>query len=288
MMDIAVFSDIHGNHVAFRACLDYVLSHDITTFIFLGDYLGEFAYPQKTMEMIYELKEKYNCYFIRGNKEDYWINCKYDNNCEWKDGNLTVGAMLYCYANQTEEDRDFFEGLPHCKEIVFEGAGPLLACHGSPNRNNEKMLPDDERTRQIMEKCEQKYILCGHTHLQGIIRWGDKMAINPGAVGVALHGGGKAQFLILHQKGQEWEPEFISIDYDKEKVTAELDMSGLTEEAPYWTAVTKHLILTGEVAHGSVLVRAMCLCEEETGSSNWYDVPDKYWKQAIAEMLGEA
>ena len=94
MMDIAVFSDIHGNHVAFRACLDYVLSHDITTFIFLGDYLGEFAYPQKTMEMIYELKEKYNCYFIRGNKEDYWINCKYDNNCEWKDGNIVKKSFL--------------------------------------------------------------------------------------------------------------------------------------------------------------------------------------------------
>ncbi|MBE5873707.1 MAG: metallophosphoesterase, partial [Lachnospiraceae bacterium] len=101
-MNIAVFSDIHGNHVAFEACLNYALSHDVTTFLFLGDYLGEFAYPQKTMEMIYELKEKYNCYFIKGNKEDYWINRKYDNNCEWKDGNLTVGAMLYCYANQTE------------------------------------------------------------------------------------------------------------------------------------------------------------------------------------------
>ena len=54
-MEIAVFSDIHGNYVAFQRCLDYVLARNINTFIFLGDYLGEFPYPQKTMEMLYNL-----------------------------------------------------------------------------------------------------------------------------------------------------------------------------------------------------------------------------------------
>ena len=70
-MEIAVLSDIHGNHIAFGQCVEYVLARNINTFIFLGDYLGEFSYPQKTMEIIYALKEKYTCFFIRGNKEDY-------------------------------------------------------------------------------------------------------------------------------------------------------------------------------------------------------------------------
>lgn len=56
--EIAVFSDIHGNHVAFQQCMEYVQARHINTFIFLGDYLGEFPYPQKTMEMIYGLREK--------------------------------------------------------------------------------------------------------------------------------------------------------------------------------------------------------------------------------------
>ena len=110
-MDIAVFSDIHGNHTAFERCLDYALARGIDTFIFLGDYLGEFPYPQKTMEMIYALNGKYTCFFVKGNKEDYWINRRYDRNCEWKDGGLSVGAMKYCYGNQTERDLDFFESL---------------------------------------------------------------------------------------------------------------------------------------------------------------------------------
>lgn len=148
-MEIAVFSDIHGNYVAFERCLEYVSSRNIHTFIFLGDYLGEFSYPQKTMEMIYALKEKNTCFFVKGNKEDYWINRRYDDNCEWKDGNLTVGALQYCYDNQTERDIDFFQSLSISQEIKFDNSSAILACHGSPNRNNEKMLPDNDKTNQM-------------------------------------------------------------------------------------------------------------------------------------------
>ena len=76
-MEIAVFSDIHGNYEAFKQCVDLVLGRGIRTFIFLGDYLGEFPYPQKTMGLLYALKEAYTCFFVKGNKEDYWIDRKY-------------------------------------------------------------------------------------------------------------------------------------------------------------------------------------------------------------------
>lgn len=284
-MDIAVFSDIHGNYAAFKQCIEYVLARSINTFIFLGDYLAEFPYPQKTMDMIYALKEKYTCFFIRGNKEDYWLNRRYDDNCEWKNGNRSVGAMHYCYANQTEEDLAFFQSLPICQEIKFEGASTLTACHGSPDRNNEKMLPADDKTNQIIDACACNYILHGHTHLQGVLKHGNKTALNPGSVGVPLHSGGKAQFMILHQNLREWTYEFVSTDYDKEQIIKDMRESGLEKAAPHWTQITKHLILTGEISHGTVLNKAMHLCEEETGQSNWYNVPDQYWEKAMAKLL---
>ena len=73
-MKIAVLSDVHGNYIALQKCIDYVLSKGVDTFIFLGDYVGELAYPQKTMEIIYSLKEKHSCFFVKGNKEDYWLD----------------------------------------------------------------------------------------------------------------------------------------------------------------------------------------------------------------------
>lgn len=284
-MDIAVFSDIHGNYVAFQECLEYALNRTIETFIFLGDYLGEFSYPQKTMDMIYSMAESYTCFFVRGNKEDYWINRRADRNCEWKSGNATVGAMKHCYAQLTEKDIDFFETLPICLEIKLKGTEPLLACHGAPAGNNVKMLPDHDGTKSILEQCKHKYILCGHTHIQRIIEHNGTIALNPGSIGVSLHGGGKAQFMILHQDTHGWSHEFIALDYDKEKVIKELRESGLEDIAPYWCQVTKHMMLTGTISHGTVLARAVKLCAEERGSCDWYSVPDEYWEKAIAELI---
>lgn len=286
-MDIAVFSDIHGNYVAFQKCVEYALERRIVTFIFLGDYLGEFPYPQKTMEMLYSLKEKYKCFFVKGNKEDYWLNRRKDNNCEWKDGNSTTGALQYCYSNLTDRDIDFFGNLSICQEVKFEGAETLLACHGSPNSNNEKMLPDNDKTKSTIEQCKQKYILCGHTHFRRIIEHDGKVILNPGSIGASLHSGGKAQFMILHKDIHEWKYQFIDLDYDKEKVIKEIQESGLSKSAPYWSKMTKHLIITGEVSHGEVLARAMKLCEEDLGKGIWSDIPEKYWKMAVEEMLGD-
>lgn len=42
-MDIAVLSDIHGNHIALKRCVEYALEQGIGHFLFLGDYAGELA-----------------------------------------------------------------------------------------------------------------------------------------------------------------------------------------------------------------------------------------------------
>ena len=267
-MKAAVFSDIHGNYVAFQACLDYALKQDIRTFIFLGDYLGEFPYPQRTMELLYRLREEYTCYFIRGNKEDYWIDRTYNARCEWKNGNRTVGALHYSYAGQTKKDLEFWQSLPIDQEITLAQAKPLWACHRPPEKD-----------------CPHRYILFGHTHLQSAAECDGRIRLNPGAVGVPLHSGGKTQFMILHQNGPEWHYEFVSLEYDRDRVIKEIQESGLDREAPYWSRVTKHLLSTGEVSHGTVLLHAMRLCEESGESCSWYNIPEQYWKLAIAQLI---
>lgn len=112
--------------------------------------------------------------------------------------------MKYCYENLTDKDIGFFESFPLCREITFDGAGSILACHGSPDKNNEKMFPDGENTKGIMERCAGQYILCGHTHVLGSFSHEGKILLNPGSVGVSLYSGGKAQFMILYQNGEEW------------------------------------------------------------------------------------
>lgn len=163
--EIAVMSDIHGNHIALKRCVELALSRDIRTFYFLGDYAGELACPERTME--------------------------YHGKCVW----------------------------------------------------------------------------------------------NPGSVGVPLYSEGKTQFMILHGSDHGWFPEFISLDYDVDKVIGELYESGMDRHAPYWCRVTENLLRRGDMPHGVVLERVMKLCAAETGSCTWPDLPERFWKQAAEELL---
>ena len=222
MMNIAVISDIHGNHIALEQSVRYAMSRNADTFIFLGDYLGEMAYPQKTMQFLYQLDRNYECYFIKGNREDYWLTHRNDQKDSWQDFHSTTGSLLYTYTHLTERDFSFFEKLSYAKKISFEGMPDLMICHGSPDRVNEKMLPGVKRTYELMDTCEASVILCGHTHEQEKIIHNGKCVLNPGSVGVPLNSGGKAQFLILHGNNGIWIEEFISFDYDVESVVREL------------------------------------------------------------------
>lgn len=284
-MNIAVLSDIHGNYVALVKCIEYALARDIDTFVFLGDYIGELAYPQKTMEILYGLNAQCKCYFIRGNKEDYWINYKRGNWNGWKKYDSTTGCLAYAYANLTEKDIRFFESLSHVGEVNIEGMPGITICHGSPENAREEMKAEKERTYALMEKDKNNLILCGHTHRREKIEHNGTTVLNAGSVGISLDGEAKAQFLILRGDGNGWNPEFVSVDYDREKVISELYISGLTAQAPYWCKITEAVLRKGTVSHGSVLSKAMELCRKERGVCNWPEIPERYWELAVAEML---
>jgi len=118
-MKIAVLADIHANYAALQTCVNYALERGITTFIFLGDYVGDLAYPQKTMQLLYKLKVAYQCYFVKGNKEDYWLNYRANGEQGWKEKDSTTGCLFYTYQQLQEKDFDFFEKLPHVQTITF-------------------------------------------------------------------------------------------------------------------------------------------------------------------------
>ncbi len=252
----------------------------------MGDYIGELAYPERTMQILYNMNEKYKCYFIKGNKEDYWLKYRADGKKGWKDKNSTSGSLLYAYNSLTSRDLDFFAQLQPVQEITVGGMTEITICHGSPNKVNEKMLPDDGKTIEIMNNVKTSIILCGHTHIQRKIVHNKKCALNPGAVGIPLYSKGKTQFLILHGSDGIWSEEFISLEYDVDRVIRDMHEVKLNEHAPYWSLITENILHGGNTSHGKVLSRVMELCREETGDCVWHDIPEKYWGQAVNEIIG--
>ena len=282
-MNIAVLSDIHGNYVALERCLSHVYSRHIDTFLFLGDYVGELGYPERSMQLLYELNKRFPCWFIRGNKEEYWFSYRDGGEQGCKDGSSTSGSLLYAYRRLSPEDLSFFEKMEISREIKLEGFPVFTACHGSPYRVNDKLLPEDEKTMRIMDRVETPLVLCGHTHVQRKIAYGEKNVLNPGAVGIPLGSGGKTQYMILHGENGAWREEFISLSYDTDRVIREMYEAGMQFHAPYWSLITEKILREGKVSHGTILGRVMELCKTDCGCCNWPDIPEKYWEQAIGE-----
>lgn len=288
-LEIAVLADIHSNYVALERCMEYARERGIGRFLFLGDYIGEFAYPERTMELLRRYEGAWDCAFIRGNKENYWLGYRDAGERGWAEKSSTTGALYYAYHCLEKRDIDFFEGLPVSRTIKYGGMPPLLLCHGSPADVKGELKPEEEGTWRTREKETVSYILHGHTHIQGKTEYGGRVALNPGSVGLSLRAGGLAQFAVLHGEGGEWREELISLDYDRERVAGELRESGLAQQAPYWCMVTERLLLGADgnagVGHAKVLSRAMELCRQDTGVCDWPDIPERYWERAVRELL---
>ena len=110
MTRYGLISDVHGNYKALEAFLKYIEEYPVDGIICLGDYVTDSPYPEKTMSLLYDMREEFPCYMLRGNREDYLLNNR-DNNLGWKPSSAN-GALYYTLKHMTKKDLDFFANLP--------------------------------------------------------------------------------------------------------------------------------------------------------------------------------
>ena len=287
-MDIAVLSDIHANYEAFRSTFEECTRRGIQKYFFLGDYLGDHAYPEKTMDLIYRIRDNYDTEFIRGNKEDYWLNRSRSGSGfqgqKWKKYDSTTGAAYYTYEKITKKDLEFYESLPISKVVNPNGKKEIILMHGSHRKNNEHFVNAPMVHWMLDFEINPDMVLCGHTHIQEQYQYKNKLVTNAGSVGVSFGAKGAAQFAVLHSEGSTWNVETVSLPYEKTLTIKALDEDGLTERAPGWTRVTKHLATYGTKMHIHVLTRAVEIGRERYGTCSWPNIPEDCWSAACDEM----
>ena len=283
-MKIAVIGDIHSNHSALETCIRHALGQNVNEFLFLGDYISDCPYPQKTMKIIYEMIEKYQCLFIRGNREDYMLKHRENPEERWTYSSAS-GNLLYTYENLSENDFSFFENLDIQGIYKKEGYPSFRYCHGSLTSSTELLVPDNENMKSIMENLDVDLLISGHTHTQESRMYGNKKLIHPGSVGIPWYHNGKTQYMILYGNSSGWEEEFFQLEYDVDTIKEDFITSGLNQKAPYWVKLNIHTLETGNDLTFPCLNLAMKMCKEAQGSVTWPDIPEKYWKMA-AETFG--
>lgn len=282
MTRYGLISDVHGNYKALEAFLKYIEEYPVDGIICLGDYVTDSPYPEKTMSLLYDMREEYPCYMLRGNREDYLLNNR-DNNLGWKPSSAN-GALYYTLKHMTKKDLDFFANLPTEKELRTVGLPSLYICHGTPGDVRGNMQEDRKLRERILADMPFPYLLGGHSHCQEIVVRDSGTYINPGSLGLAIDGvGRKAQFAVLtgcegtDNKAGSWEVQFLSIEYDVEGFLKDFQASGIDEIGMTLNKAVKKSLVTG-VNYFLRCILAMQAEAEKVGAGSVAELPEEAWK----------
>ncbi len=280
-MTLAVIADIHSNHLALRAALDIVDNIAPDGVIFLGDYVTDCPYPELTMKLLYECREKHHCYFIRGNREDYLIGHRHNPDDGWCYSS-SAGALLYTYENLTDADLDFFEAMPISMDIKIDGCPTITACHANPDATTGRLYYEDDNIDKYLEAVRGDVLLCGHSHKSRVYRCAGKTALFLSSIGMP-EGKNVSEVTVLEYTKGQWEYRTIPVTYDKDALIAEFSESGLEEKASQWAKCIAKMLRENHNYPNECLSLAWEKAHENGYRGGWV-LPEKYWDAAAQEL----
>lgn len=284
MKRIIVISDIHSNYTALESAYETVEKINPDGIIFLGDYVTDFPYPQRTMELLYKFKTAYKCWFLRGNREDYLLNHRKNPNDGWCLSS-SVGSLLYTYETLTAADLDFFSNLPHCLEIKLDNLPAITACHGSPKSTTENILLNSSAQIKYVKRIRGNILLCGHSHHRKIVSIRDKQIIFCPSLGLPQDDEqyGHTWITLLTCSDNDIKTEFIDIEFNADALIDDYRQSDLVKYAPTFSeCIIKNLQLNNDIAYQCV-VHAW----EYAKKDNFFGgsiLPEKYWIKAAKDL----
>jgi putative phosphoesterase len=207
-MKIAFISDIHGNYEALKAVLAEIDRLGVEHIYCAGDVVG---YYSQINECCRALRER-NIPCVMGNHDWYMAGGGFCSRSRSVNDCLTYQRRII------EPDHiDWLRSFPVQRRI-----GEIRLVHGGwADPIDEYLKPSAE----YFERVEGKIFVSGHTHLQKLHRYGDKIYCNPGSVGQPRDGDPRAAFAI-YDSG-----EFLlhRIEYDMQKVFDLMEAAGFND-----------------------------------------------------------
>lgn len=274
---VAVLSDIHSSFYALQACLDDAKNADVDCYIFLGDYVSGLADTEKTLDLVYEIRQQYPAICIRGNRERYMMDHQKGLN-PLSRGSKT-GSLLFTYEHLREKDLVFFEELPISKTIQL-GDVTLEIAHATKDNDRLYFEQEYEIIIDVFQQMHAPYLLTGHSHKQYFCTKNGKTILNPGSVGLPQGSGWKAQYAILDISDGVIHSTLRQVPYDMEATIHAQFQSGLTDYGKCWAIGDLYGALTGEEYTKMLLDKLYHL--EKQGQAVLED--EKMWHKFASEM----
>lgn len=220
-MNIAVFSDIHGNLPALEAVLTAIMQEPADQIYCLGDLVNFAPWTNEVIDLIRHHQIPAVC----GN-HDWAIGLGQSDfafSYQSQEERMAGSAAISCTNHQiTESNRNYLRSMPKILRLDFElNSGPvnILLTHGSPRSIGEYIFADFDEAAllKIMYGYGADLLMMGHTHRPYHRMFGIKQAVNVGSVGKPKDGDPRAAYTILTIENGSLAIEQRRISYDIER-----------------------------------------------------------------------
>jgi len=228
-MKIGLFSDVHGNAVAFDALIADLERHPVDHLVCLGDVIQGGPQPTECLERLHSL----DCRVVMGNADWYVLTGDPGPEPETENQRRTREWTL---EQLSDAQREYVRGF---EPAVDEP--PVLAFHGSPTSFDDVILPStpEEDFRRLLGDPESPILAGGHTHGQFVRRRGASTFLNPGSVGLSydhatidevMRFDPWAAWAVVEVEDSNLSIEFRRVPFDPEEVAKAIETSGLPDK----------------------------------------------------------
>lgn len=208
-MKIGVISDIHGNYEALKSVLFELDKLNITKIYSLGDVVG---YYSQVNECCKELMER-NIPNIMGNHDWYMISggfCPRSKNAN--------DCLNYQRSIITKKNREWLS-----RSAIQRVVGNIQMLHGGWSDPIDEYLL--EPSEDYFAKIKGRIFMSGHTHIQTLKIYNDKIYCNPGSVGQPRDNNKKAAFAIIDNE----KISLHRVEYDMDRVYELMKKAGFND-----------------------------------------------------------
>ena len=204
---IAIISDIHGNYTALKEVLRQIDKLSIKNIYCLGDTVG---YYTEINECCRELRER-GIRSVLGNHDRYFAS-----NTECLRSKSVNDCLRYQKNIIERQNYEWLRTLP-----TYINVDGIAMVHGGWLDNVDEYI---KLSNEYFENIEGKYFVSGHTHVQQIQSFGDKVYCNPGSVGQPRDNDPRSAFATFD--GENF--ELHRVEYDIEKVGRLMEQAGFS------------------------------------------------------------
>lgn len=232
-MQIAIFSDIHGNLPALEAVLNDIKLKGIEQKFCLGDLVDFAPWGNEVIEKIRE--ENILC--LMGNHDEriaFDIPVIPLSKHSEEETTARILAIDHSKQHISKNNKTYLSQLPfHIKLNYKIGAKnwTIQLVHANLDNNNTYLYETEsnEIFKKMLDQSQSDLIVMGHTHLSFKKQIDNKWAINCGSVGRSKEVNRLASYLILTINETELLPEIVQISYPLEKTANAIEKSNIPD-----------------------------------------------------------